>query len=111
MPRPSHPHRLHYSNYTWRRVQIVKLRYSVSSILRLPPLGPDILLNTLFSNTLSLCSSLNVRDKVSHPHRTIGKIVVLSILIFKLLDNNQEYMQNTRLWNVSERFVLMPVCF
>jgi hypothetical protein len=27
--------------------------------------GPNILLNTLFSNTLSLCYSLNVRDEVS----------------------------------------------
>jgi hypothetical protein len=33
--------------------------------------GPNILLNTLFSNTLSLCSSLNVRDQVSHPYRPI----------------------------------------
>jgi hypothetical protein len=32
--------------------------------------GPNILLNTLFSNTLSLWSSLNVRDQVSHPYRT-----------------------------------------
>jgi hypothetical protein len=24
MARPSHPPRLHYSNYTWRRVQITK---------------------------------------------------------------------------------------
>jgi polysaccharide pyruvyl transferase WcaK-like protein len=31
---------------------------------------PPILLNTLFSNTLSLCSSLNVRDQASHPYRT-----------------------------------------
>jgi hypothetical protein len=30
-------------------------------------LGPNILLITLFSNTLSLCSSLSVRDQVSHP--------------------------------------------
>jgi hypothetical protein len=30
-------------------------------------LGPNILLRTLFSNTLSLCSSLNVKDQVSHP--------------------------------------------
>jgi hypothetical protein len=29
-------------------------------------LGPNILLSTLFSNTLNPCSSLNVRDKVSH---------------------------------------------
>jgi hypothetical protein len=26
--------------------------------------------SALLSNTLSLCSSLNVRDQVSHPHRT-----------------------------------------
>jgi polysaccharide pyruvyl transferase WcaK-like protein len=31
-------------------------------------LGPNILLSTLFSNTLNLCSSLNVRDQVSHPY-------------------------------------------
>jgi hypothetical protein len=37
---------------------------------------PNILLNTLFSNTLSLCSSLNVRDQVSHPYRTTDKIIV-----------------------------------
>jgi hypothetical protein len=35
--------------------------------------GLNILLNTLFSNTLSLCSSLNVRDQVSHPYRTVPR--------------------------------------
>jgi hypothetical protein len=30
-------------------------------------LGPDMFLSTLFSNTLSLCSSLTVRDKF-HTH-------------------------------------------
>jgi hypothetical protein len=30
-------------------------------------LGPNILLTTLLSKTLSLCSSLKVRDQVSHP--------------------------------------------
>jgi len=30
-------------------------------------LGPDILFKTLFSNTLSLRSSLNLSDQVSHP--------------------------------------------
>jgi hypothetical protein len=39
------------------------LHYPVTSSF----LGPNILLSTLFSNTLSLCSSLNVRDQVSHP--------------------------------------------
>ena len=33
-------------------------------------LGPNIFLSTPFSNTLSLRSSLNVSDQVSHPHKT-----------------------------------------
>ena len=33
---------------------------------------PNILLNTLFPNTLSLRSSLNVSDQVSHPYKTTG---------------------------------------
>jgi hypothetical protein len=52
-------------------------------------LGPNIPLNTVFSNTLSLCSSLNVRDRVSHPHKTTGRIMVLCILNFKFLDNSR----------------------
>jgi hypothetical protein len=40
-------------------------------------LGPNILLRTLFSNTLSLCSSLTVRDQVSHPYKTTGRIAVI----------------------------------
>jgi hypothetical protein len=54
---------------------------SLSSFLQ-PPVtsslfGANVLLNTLFSNTLSLCSSLNFRDQVSHPYRTKGNIIVL----------------------------------
>jgi polysaccharide pyruvyl transferase WcaK-like protein len=45
-------------------------------------LGPNIPLSTLFSNTLSLCSSLSVRDQVSHPYKTTGKITVLYTQIF-----------------------------
>jgi len=46
-------------------------------------LGTNVLLNTLFSNSLSLRSSLSVSDHVSHPHKTTGKIIFLYILIFK----------------------------
>jgi hypothetical protein len=89
---PSHPPRLDYSNYTWRRVQIMKLlvmQFSPPS-RHLIPLGPNILLSILFSNTLSLCSSLNVRDRVSHSYRTTGKIIVLYVLILKFFDSRRE---------------------
>ena len=47
-----------------------------------PPLfSPNILLSTLFLNTLSLRFSLNVRDQVSHPYKTIGNTVVLYFFI------------------------------
>jgi hypothetical protein len=40
-------------------------------------LRTNILLSTLFSNNLSLSSSLNVSDQVSHPYKTRGKLIVL----------------------------------
>jgi len=52
------------------------------SPVTLSVVGPNILLNTLFSNTLGLRHSLNVSDQVSHPHKTTSKIIVLYILMF-----------------------------
>jgi hypothetical protein len=49
--------------------------------------GPNIPLSTLFSNTLSLCSSLN--------DRTTGKIIVLRILMFTFLGSRKE---DKRFW-------------
>ena len=42
------------------------LHSSVTSSL----LGPNILLNTMFSNTLSFLSYRNVNDQISHPYKT-----------------------------------------
>ena len=53
-------------------------------------LGPNILLSLLFSDTLSLRSSLDVSDQVSHPYKTTGKIILLYIVIFNLLDSQPE---------------------
>jgi len=70
------------------------LRFSLCSFLHSPVtsslLGPNILRSTVFSNTLSLRSSLNMSDKVSHPYKTTGKIIVLYNLILVLLDSKLE---------------------
>jgi hypothetical protein len=50
-------------------------------------LGPNILLSTIFANTLNLHSSIIVSDQVSHPYKTAGKIIVLQMLIFVFLDS------------------------
>ena len=57
------------------------LHSSVTSSL----LCQNILLSTLFSGTLSLHSSLNVSDQVSHPYKTTGKIVVLYIFYHSVI--------------------------
>ena len=79
MPRPSHSSRFYHPNNIGEEYR--SLSSSLCSFLHSPVnpslLGPNILLNTLFSNTLSLCSSLNVSDHVSHPYKTTGKIIVL----------------------------------
>jgi hypothetical protein len=56
-----------------------KLRSSFVWSFLQPPItpslfSPNILLSTLFSNTLSLCFSLNVRNEDSHPYRSTGKL-------------------------------------
>jgi hypothetical protein len=47
-------------------------------------------LSTLFSNTLSPSSSLNVTDQVSHPYKTAGSIIVANFVILTLADTQQE---------------------
>ena len=74
----------------WVRSLSSSLCSFLHSLVTSSLLAPNILLNTLFSNTLSLRSSLNVRNQVSHPYTTIGKIIVLYILMFIVLDGKLE---------------------
>jgi hypothetical protein len=54
--------------------------------------GPNVNLGTLFSNTLSLCSLLKIRDQFSQPYRNTRKMIVMYILIFTFLDSRREIM-------------------
>jgi hypothetical protein len=72
MPRLCQSSGFDHPGSTGWEVQIIKLL--VMQFSPLPyyfvPLGPNILLNTLFSDTLSLRSSLSASDQVSHPNKT-----------------------------------------
>jgi hypothetical protein len=72
---PSHPSLLKHSNYTWQRVQVMKvfnIELSQTS---------SLYSRSALSTSLSLCSPLNDREQVSQPYKTIGKRIVLYILI------------------------------
>jgi hypothetical protein len=53
-------------------------RYSLTSV------------STLFCNTLSRRSSLNVRDRISHVYTMTGEIIIVYVLIFTSLENRLE---------------------
>ena len=77
---PAHLIRLDFTTRTILGKEYRSFSSSLCSFLHSPVksslLGPNTLLNTLFSNTLSLRSSLNVSDQVSQPYKTTGKIAV-----------------------------------
>jgi hypothetical protein len=83
MSRPSHPPWSDLSYYTWRKTQLMKLIIQFSSASYY-----FILLRSKYSpqhpvlKTLGLCSSLNVRDQVSHPYKTMDKIIDPYIYIY-----------------------------
>ena len=84
---PSQFARLNHPDYIRSTVQTVNLLIMEPSPFPIL-LGPNICLRILFSNTLSLDSSLNVRYHVSKPYSTTGNIIVLYILIFKFLERS-----------------------
>jgi hypothetical protein len=53
---------------------------------------PCILLSTLFSQTLN--PSFNVRDKISHPYKTTGKIIVFYTSIFTFFKEQNAVFHN-----------------
>jgi len=87
MFRLSHSSQLYHPNNIW-------WGFSLCSFLHSPVtsshLGPNILLSTLFSNTLSLLSFFSVNDLDSQPYKTAKKNIILYVLIFIFLDNNLE---------------------
>ena len=66
-----HPHHIRWGVQTFSSSLCNLLHSPVTSSL----LGPNILLNTIFSNTLSFLSSLAFSDQASHPYKTTGKII------------------------------------
>jgi hypothetical protein len=91
--------------------QYRSLSFSLWSFLHSPVtsslLGSNILLNTLLSKTLSLSSSPSVRDQVSHPYKTTGKIIVL--YTFKFLDSKPEDKRFCTEWQQAFPFFNLPL--
>jgi hypothetical protein len=82
IPCPSHPTWFDHPNNIWWLVQtmeLLKMQIPPASC-HFIPLWSKFSSQHPFSNILSLCSSLNVGDQVSHPYQTC-KIAVLWILI------------------------------
>jgi hypothetical protein len=85
-------HWLDHSNYTstWQRVQVKKLFVMETiQLLTVVLFRPNINLSTLFSNTPSLYSSLNIKHHVSPTYQTRGKIRVSLIKFLSFLGKSK----------------------
>ena len=76
-----------YVNNTLWRVTVMTLTTESSAFLySYLPVTPNILLATLLSQTLNLCSSLDIRQQISHPHKMKGTMSLLQMSIFIILN-------------------------
>jgi hypothetical protein len=66
-------------------------------------MSQNILLSALFSNSLSLCFSIIVREQVPHPYKTTGKIIVLYISIFMFVDSRRRISLFVRVANLVQQ--------
>jgi len=72
-------------------------------------LGPNILLSTLFSHTFNLCSSLSLRNQVSCPYKTTGKLyssVYFNLNVFREEPRRQKILN----WTVEEYLHQVAKC-
>jgi hypothetical protein len=96
MSRPPHSPLFDLPNNIWGGVQNMKLlivQLSAFSCYFIP-----LLVQIFFSEPSSQTpspSSLSVRDQVSHPYKTTGRIMVLYILTFTFLGSRRD---DKRLW-------------
>jgi hypothetical protein len=90
--------KLHLSNNIWPAVKLMflKIQFCSSSRYFIP--------RTLFPNTLCVCFPINVRDHVSHPHRSTGKMRALFTLIFTNSGSKGEGRIFWTEWPISFRF-------
>ena len=81
---PAHLILLDFITRTILREDYKSFNSSLYNLLHYPVtswfVGPNILLNTMFSKTFSFLSSRNVSDQVSHPYKTTGIVIVLYFL-------------------------------
>ena len=79
IPCPSHSSWVYLLNNILWGVQVIKLLIIsfLSSPITSSLLDSNFLLSAIFSNFVSLHSSLNVSDQVSHPYKITDKIIVL----------------------------------
>ena len=100
----------------WCQSLCAFLHFPVTSSL----LGPNIFLNTLFSNTLSLGTSLSMSDQVSRTYKTTGTVLILCIFNLHILDNRDGMVAGIPRFDCAEKSLnecsfdllrLFPKCY